>query len=230
MEFEYKKLMKEYNVTLDNVVLDPGFCSKVTEFEEKLKNNQLTDDEMKAWDAELVELFNAQPHEEVDSEELKDVKHDKDVANAKAEIAEAETIEALTALQNKYNSTLPEACELIPPKIAKLVKAAEKAENAKKEQFITEAKKEIAAAKYDDLQAMGEKYKEYPELVEIIKKRHADEKPDPVKTLKEILLSKKEWSYKELRGIGIEPTGNDMTVEGVKLEREYLLAVYSVRK
>jgi hypothetical protein len=230
MEIKYRKLMEEYNITLDNEVLDPGFRSKATDFEEKLKNNQLTDDEIKTWDAELIELFNAQPHEDVDSEELKDVKHEKDVADAKVAVAEAETNEVLIDLQNKFKETIPEVLPFITAKIDKLNKQAEKTDKAMKDQFIAEAKKEITAARYDDLQAMGEKYKEYPELVEIIKKRHADEKPAPAKTLKEILLSKKEWSYKELRGIGIEPTGNDMTVEGVRLEREYLLAVYSVRK
>ena len=238
MDIKYRELMKEYKLKLDNPVLDPGFVSKANTFEEKLKNNELTDEEAEKLDDELVELFkNSHNFEEEDSDELKEIKHQKAVSDAKADIAEAGNIDLLKALQKKFKD-LPEVQPLIEKKLAKLQEDAENSEKmkkdkekAEKDKFIVDAKKEITAAKYDDLQAIGEKYKEYPELVEIIKKRHADEKPG--KDDEEIavkLRSKREWTYRELQAMNIKPTGNDMTVAGVRLEKEYLLNIYSVRK
>jgi hypothetical protein len=234
MDIKYREKMKESDVTLESDVLDPAFVSKANAFEEKLKNNQLTDEEITAADDELVALFNAHDLSEEDSDELKQAKQAKVVSDAKAEVSEAETTEALTALQEKFKE-LPEVLPLISKKLEKLQKQAEKIkkddDQAKLEKFIADAKAEIKAAKFEELQAMGEKYKEYPELVTIINKRHKDEKPEQAsKGLKEKLLSKSEWSYAELKELGITPTGNDMTVKGVKLEKEFLLNIYSVRK
>lgn len=233
MTIKYRQLMKEYEVTLENKdnVLDKAFVSKALDFEEKLKNNQLTDDEITALDNELVELFNTlHDFAEVDSDEIKAAEHKAAVAEAKAVIAESGTIEDLSILREKYNE-LSEVHPLIDSKIEKLQAKGQKSKDEERAKLIDAGKKEIAAAKYDELQAMGEKYKEYPELVAIINKRHADEKPDNEQSkLKETLLQKKEWSYAELKALGINPTGNDMNVAGLKLEKEYLFSIYRVRK
>lgn len=232
MAIKYRELMKEYDVTLENKdeVLDAAFVSKATEFEQKVVNNELTDDEIKAWDDELVELFNKHNLSEEDSEDVKNLKKAKEISDAKAEIAETETFEDLNKLQVKFKD-LPEVLPLIAKKLDIIEKAVNKTQEDNKAKFLTDAKAEIAAAAYDQLQAMGEKYKDHPELIEIVNKRHKEEKPgNDDAELAAKLRSKKEWSYAALRELGINPTGDDMTVAGVKLEKEYLLAVYSVRK
>lgn len=243
MEIKYRELMKEYNVTLANEdnVLDPGFVSKAKTFEEKLKNNQLTDEEIQSEDNELVELFNKHDLTEEDSDDVKIAKHNIAIADAKVEIADAGTIEVLTALQEKFK-LLPEVQPIIDKKLEKLQKDVEKSsqqaakaneqeEKQAREQLIAHGKEEIAKTSFEDLQIIGEKYKDYPELVEIINKRHKDEKPKKDhEELAKKLRSKAEWTYKELEAIGIKPTDNDMTVAGVRLEKEFLLSVYSVRR
>lgn len=233
MTIKYRELMTEYKVTLENEdkVLDKAFVSKALDFEEKLKNNQLTDEEITALDNELVELFNTlHDFVEEDSDEIKAANHKALLNEAKAAIAECGTIEDLAILREKYNE-LSEIEEIVEQKKEKIIKQGQQAASLKREKLIDNAKKEIAAAKYEELQALGEKYKEYPELITIIKKRHNDEKPGNEEAkLKETLLSKKEWSYADLRALGINPTGNDMTVAGVRLDKEYLLTIYRVRK
>lgn len=229
MDITYRHLLKEYNVDLDNPVLDKAFVSKAKDFEEKLKNKELTDDEIKAFDAELVELFNTlHDFAEVDSEEIEKARKQKEFAEAKAAVSEAETIEDLQALETKFKKEFPELVPVIEGRITKLQKKQEK---ESMDQLFAVAKQEIAESAYDNLQAVGEKYKQYPELVAIVNKRIEDERPkNEQNELAEKLRSRKEWSYKDLRAMGVEPTGNDMTVAGVRLEKEYLLNIYAVRK
>lgn len=231
----YRELLKEYKLTLESDVLDPAFVSKAKDFEQKLAANQLTEEEIKIADDELVELFKTK-HDftEEDSEEIKTANHEREVAEARAAIAESDSTEGLNVLLISYKE-LPEVHQLIKNKINKLQDIKDKETQREKEESrkraIQNGTMEIKAAKYEDLQAMGEKYKEFPELVEMINKRHTDEKPgNEEAVLKAKLLSKKQWSYAELQALDIKPTGNDMIVAGVKLEKEYLLAVYQVRK
>jgi hypothetical protein len=230
--------MEEYNVTLDNPVLDPAFVTKANDFEEKLKSNQLTDEEIKATDDELVALFNAHDLSEEDSEEVKKAQRNESIANARLAITEASDVKVLTGLLKKYED-LPEVLPDIQAKITKLEKKAQEQANEKTEKenkekrarLIEEGTKEIKDAKYENLQALGEKYKEFPELVKLVNDRHVAEKPDnDDEKLKATLLTKKEWSYGELKAKGIKPTGNDMTVAGVRMEKEYMLEVYRVRR
>jgi len=226
--------MKECKITLESDVLDPSFVSKARDFEEKVKNNQLSDEEIKAGDEELVNLFKTLHNiTEEDPPSVKEAQHKKDIAEARAAIAEAGTIKDILLLKEQYQN-ITDVLPLIDKKIEKLEKIeaqSKKAAEDQKAQFIVDAKSEINAAKYDNLQALGEKYNDYPELVEMIKKRHSDEKPQKEnEELAAKLHSKKEWSYVELKGIGINPTGNDMVVAGVKLEKEFLFPVYVVIK
>lgn len=232
MTIKYRELMKEYDITFDSDILDPAFKSKAQDFEKKLAMNALTDEEIKAADDELVDLFKSSHNlEEVDSEEVQKAIRKAAIAEAKVAIAEADTIEALTKLGHTYESNLPEVFPLVEKKLGALKKQKADSEDAAMKKLFTFAKKEIAECPYNELQAMGEKYKTYPELVEIIKKRHEDENPAQAsKERQQKLLSKKQWSYGELKALGITPTGNDMVVDGVKLDKEYLLNVYSVRR
>jgi hypothetical protein len=237
----YQELMKKAGVSLDHPGLDPAFVVKARAFEAKLSKGELTDEETATTDAELVELFSKHDIIDEDSEELTAAKHREALAEAKADIAETASVDALTVLLAKYKD-LPEVLPLIEKKIKTIQDAKAKkdtddlqAETQRKANELSATveagKKEIAEAKYEDLQKMGEKYNAYPELVKIIKDRHEAEKPGKDdEELKQKLLTKSEWNYAALRAMGIAPTGNNMTVAGVKLEKEYLLEVYSVRR
>jgi hypothetical protein len=220
--------MEDWNVTLESDALDRAFVTKAKEFEEKLKINALSDDEITAWDNELVGLFNEQDLVEEDSPEVKAANRKREIAEAKNEIAEAETIEALTALQKKFEH-LPELDTFIEKRIEKIRKATEDAQQNK---FLTEATEEIKATDYPNLPALLEKYKDHPDLIKLIQTRIEKEKPHVEPTLREKLsgAKKREWSYDDLRAIGITPTGNDMEIEGVLLKRQYLVYVYKIEK
>ena len=232
MTIKYRELMAEYGVTLESDTPSNGFKSRARTFEEKLKKNELTDEEIEAFDNELIEIFKTE-HDlsEVDSDELAEAKRKADLAEAKVLIKDAETIQELNALNQKYKAQFPELIPVIVAKVEKLNQKASNDEAEAKEKLLKVAKDEVAQAAYSELGAYGEKYKTLPEIVEIVNKRIADEAPNEKdKELAAKLRSKKQWSYAELRAIGVEPTGNDMTVAGVKLEKEYLLTIYLVRK
>lgn len=227
MAIKYRELMKECKITLDSDVLDPAFVSMAKDFEQKLAEKKLTDDQIEQMDNELVELFNKNVVEE-DSEEVVKARHDADVANAEKEIEKAKTSEVLNKLQEKFKESLPEVLPLIEQKLRDLKSEEEKQAT---EKLMKLATKEIEDCPLDQLQALGEKYKKYPELVKLINEKYNREKPKNEQAkLAEKLRSKKEWSYKELEALGIKPTGNDMTVAGVRLEKEMYFNVYSVRK
>lgn len=228
---KYQELMKEYNVTFESDVLDKAFISKAKDLEEKIKNNQLTEEEIQKADDELVELFNTlHEHESVDSEELAEAKYKETIAEAKAEIAEASTLDLLNELKKKFKK-LPEVQSLLDSKIKKFQETENsKVEQEAKEKLFKIARKEIAEIDYNDLGAIGKKYEAYPELVGLINKRIEDERKDwDDKELAVKLRAKKEWSYHELKALGITPTGEDMTVAGVKLYKEWMFNIYSTR-
>jgi hypothetical protein len=234
MTIKYRELMKEAGISIDHPGLDPAYVSRVNTFEKKLAGNELTDQEIKSSDDELIELFKAHEISEEDSEEVKIANHAKAIAEGKASILEAETIEQLNTLRGPLKE-FPDLLSLIDTKVAKIEKAKsdqdDKDKKAQHEKMITQAKKEIGEAKYEDLQGLGEKYKDNSELIALIKDRHEKEKPGKQDDeLKEKLLSKKEWSYKELRSMGITPTDENMTVFGVKLEHIWLCDAYRVKK
>jgi len=232
MSIKYRELMDEYGVTLEHDTPSNGFKSRARTFEEKLSKGELIDEEIEAFDNELVELFKTEHSlETVDSDELAEAKNKADMAEAKLLIKDAETIQDLNALNTKYKDQFPDLVPVIVAKIEKLNQKATSDEAEAMAKLITLAKEEIAQAAYNDLGAFADKYKSYPEIVEIVNKRIADEAPNEKdKELAAKLRTKKQWSYAELRAIGIEPTGNDMKVAGVLLEKEYLLTIYLVRK
>ena len=161
--------MKEYKITLESDVLDPAFVSKAKDFEKKLENNEMTDEEIKAADDELIELFNKHDLSEEDSEELAAAKRERDLALAKKEVAEAETIVKLTEQKERFKKDFPEVVPIIDKKLVKLQKDAEKKEAEEKQVALDKlfgiAKKEIAECPYDELQAMDSGVKSAIELL-----------------------------------------------------------------
>jgi hypothetical protein len=231
MEYKYKLLLKEHKLTLESDVLDPAFVQKAKDFEEALKKKELTEDQINAIDDELVELFSHLEIEEVDSPELAKEKHKAKVLEAKNVIAAAETLDELKKLQKEYEA-LPELQPFIEKRIEKLEKAVEEAtDKAEKEKFITDSTAEIAAAKYETLAGLSEKFKDHPDLVKLIEARIIKEKPAAKEmTIREKLQAakKRRWTYDDLIAIGIKPTGDDMKIEGVYLQREYMFKVYFI--
>lgn len=229
MEYKYKVLLKENNLTLESDVLDPAFVQKAKDFQADLDAKKLTEDQINAIDDELVELFNKLEFEEVDSPEVIKEKRRAAIAEAREEIAAAETEEALLGLQKKHEE-LPELQPFIEKRIEKVRKAMEA---AGKEKFTADARAEIEAAAYEALAVLLEKYKDHPDLVKLIEARIEKEKPAPKEqTLREKIQAakKRRWTYEDLKAIGIKPTGDDMEIEGVYFQRQYLFYVYHIVK
>ena len=214
---KYEKLLKEWDLDLDSDVLDKAFVEKAKKFQKQVANNELKDEEIKAADEELVQMFNElHEFEEESDPELVETKKKVFLLEAKTKIAEAETLDELEEIKKEYKDKFD---EIEPVFTARFNKMKNK---------IAEA---INSANADKLPGLLEKYKGYSELKKLIENRiKEEEQKRKPSSLKETLLKKREWTYKELRELGIEPTGNDMIVEGLKLEKEYLFNIYSVRK
>jgi hypothetical protein len=145
-----------------------------------------------------------------------------------AEVDQAQTIEDLESLKVKC-SKYPELLKKIGKKISN-VEALSALELAERE--INEPSLDIAG-----LNKLKKKYSEDPALVKKIDESIQKIKDDAStaesnkkKSLRDKLLSQEEWSFKELRTLGIDVTGDDMTVEGIFLERQYLLNIYIAKK
>jgi glucan-binding YG repeat protein len=227
MKYEFEVKMKELDLALDNPVLDPAFVTKATDFKEKVKKHELSDDEAEAIDKELCAMLDQLDVSEEDSEEVKKANLRKEQSDAKAEVLEAENEEQLHQLAGKFLH-LPEIQKLIEKRL-KTIQEKQTAEDQKK--IKDEAKEAIRTATYEMLPSLLESYKDYPDLVKVINARIKDEDPSKNESaLHDKLLTKKEWSYAELQELGIKPTGNDMKVAGLKLEKEWFFNIYSVRK
>jgi len=227
MTYKYEKLMQEWETNMDNPVLDKAFVAKVEDFKQKLEKKSLTDEEIAIADDELCKLFKElHKLEEVESEDVKRANHKVRVAEAKEEIASAETIQALKILQSKFDD-LPE----LQPFIAKRIEKLDKVENDQQlQQTIAKGKEEIKSAPYSNLPGLIEKYKDHAELVALINQRIEKEKPSEDLTIRQKLANakKKRFTYDELRAMGIKITGDDMEIEGIYLERQYLFKIYEI--
>ena len=230
MTYKFEKLMAKWEIELDNPVCDPAFVTKVNDFRARLEKKSLTDEEITAWDDELTNLFQTL-HElkEEESPEVKKAQRRADMAELKSKITDAETPEQLNALTPELEN-FPELQPLFDKRTEKLQKAMEKVQ---KDQFFADAQAEIKETEYNDLAGLLEKYKDYPDLVVLIQSRIEKEKPIVKDKTKRELLSeakKREWSYEDLKAIGITPTGFDMEIEGVTLTKQYMFKVYHITK
>ena len=199
---KYQKKLTEWEIeSLDNEILDGRFVSKARTFEAALTKNTLTPEEIEATDTELCELFD-QLHktENVDSDEVVQLKTQNLILSVKEQAQKSNDLKELTDLANKYKD-YPEITSYIDQRAAEVTK------------LINEQNAEAAAK---------EKAEKEAEIV-------AKKPNEPPKTLQQTLLTKQVWDYNELRGLGIEPTGDDMVVEDVYIERQYLLRVYKVK-
>lgn len=226
MAFKYEKLMQEWEMNMDNPILDPAYVTKVKDFQTKLEKRSLNDDEITAWDNEICKMF-VELHElrEEDNPEMTKTKHRADMNELKNKIAEAETLEQVNALAGELEN-FPELQPFFDKRLDKLQKAAQSQQQA-------QVLQEINSSPYETLPSLLEKYKDHPDLVKSIEHRIEKEKPQPKDKTKRELLSeakKREWTYDELRAIGITPTGDDMEVEGVYLQRQYMFKVYRITK
>lgn len=202
MALKYQNKLVEWDIiSLDDPALDGTFVSKARTFEAALKKNTLTPEEIEATDTELCELFD-ELHEtvQVDGDEVTQLKTQNLILSVKEQAKACNDLKELTDLANKYKS-YPEIVTYIDARTAELT------------ELIKQQNEEAAAKEKAEKEA----------------EEAAKPDPGPAKTLQQKLLSKQVWDYNELRGLGIEPTGDDMVVEDVYMERQYLLKVYKVK-
>ena len=168
-----------------------------------------------------------------DSEEVVKLIDDKIAAitayrSVAQEVDQAQTIEALDLLKEK--------CSQYPDLLKKVEKKISEAESMTQRQT-AEAEIDEPSLDIPSLTKLKKKYSKDADLVKRIDQRIKKIQDDATsaesnkkKTLKDKLLSQEQWSYKDLRDLGIEVTGEDMTVEGVFLQRQYLFNVYIAKK
>jgi hypothetical protein len=228
MKLDYRKFMEDWDITLDHPVLDKAFVVKARKFEADLAEKKLTDEQIKETDAELLRILTEEhKFEEVDSEEVVKEKLRNRILEAKNKISEAESVEAIEALQEEYKDVYKELKEFIAKRIEKLQKAAD---SEARKKVLDEGSQEIEAAGDDILESLQDKYKDYPELLKKISAR-IEKRPAKDKTLREKILDRKKrgWTFDELREVGVKVTGDDMEVEGIVFERQYGFKVYHIR-
>jgi hypothetical protein len=230
MKLLFKEKMDDLNVKgYDDPDLDPAFVQAAKEFEASIEAGTLTDEQIAVRDKELLELFiSSHKIEDVDDEETKQLKRENFIHAVKEEVSEITDPAKLDELLIKHN--YPELVTFITARKEKLLKA----ETKKREDFIQEAKANIASmTDIAALEVASEKVKDIPELVELIKQRIAILKASQPKDKNELtdlakqLLTKEKWTFDQLRSLGINVTGEDMTVDTIMLKREYYFTVYT---
>jgi hypothetical protein len=230
MNIRYRKMLEELGVDLNDSVLDPAFVTKAKDFEERLHKKALTEDEIASIDDELCKMIEGFDIKVEDSEELAAEKRKNRILDAKEKISAAATIEELEAIGVEYADVEKELANYKKARVQKLQKQID---DQARQNIINQTLAELPNVKYEDLEEIRGKWKDYPEVVAAIDKRIKDEKPaDPpkTKTLREKLSEAKrqEWTYEQLEAIGITPTGLDMTVEGVYLQKIFLMKTYRI--
>ena len=205
---KYQKKLDEFQIeSLKDEALDPAFVEKATDFEGKIKTGVLTDEEISAIDDELCELFDKLHNfEDVDSQEVIQLQRQNTILQGKQKVDKENSIDGLKALLEEYKD-FDEVTEIANEKLSILiVKQKEEQAKQKAEQSKKEAEEKARKAEEE------KKQKEINEKLSI----------------QERLLKKRIWDYKELRELGINPTGEDMVCHNVILRRRYLFQAYEV--
>ena len=233
---KYQNEMANYQITdLSDESLDPAFVAKAKELQEKITNKSLSDEEVAVIDNELCALFEELHNfEEVPDQELTELQTQNSILKGKEAASKAVTAEELQAVATEY-AKFPEVIEITDVKITKIAEAANEASEADKEKVKKQA--EVSQAKtLADLEAITKDYDNtIPWIVAMVQDRakvireemKATEEINS-KGLKEKILAQKVWSYEQLREIGVNVTGEDMIIEGVKLTRIWLFKGYEV--
>ena len=231
---KYVVKMSEYQIKdLSDDALDAAFVVKATDLQEKITNKSLSEEEVEAIDDELCELFDeCHDFEEVNAPELTDLQTQNTVFKGKEALQSANSLEDVNEILEKYNA-FPEVVELCNKKIEGL-----NAQQSEVNELETaRAKMQADVAKATTLDELTEITKEYdnkdPWIVELVQGRaneikasNQEKQEQKSKGLKEKLMSQRVWSYEQLKEIGINVTGQDMVVEGVKMKRTYLFKAY----
>lgn len=203
MKLQYQSALEKYDLNLTTSVLDGAFVSKARKFEESLAKGILSPEQIAEQDEELLELFNTlHEFEDVDAEEVKQLKTENLIHSVKEQAANSSDLNELTELVNKYKD--------YPELVAYIDKRAE---------VVTE----LIEKQNLEAEETARKDREAEELAKAPLKEKT--KTDSLQTT---LLSKQNWTYQELRELGITVTGDDMVIEEVYLQRQYLFKVYKV--
>jgi len=225
---EYQKKLKDvYQINdLSDDALDAAFVAKAKELHQKIENKSISEEEIREADQELVELFDELHEiEEVDDPKVTELQTQNTILKGKEAASAANTIEDLQKIAEEYKQ-FPEVVEVCNSKIEAI---------QKKSQAENELQQKVSGIKtIEELQEFAKELDDKnPKVVEIVNARINElkaEKEGKSKSIKEKLLSQPVWSYDQLRAIGINPTGDDMVVEGVKLLRKYMFKAYEVVK
>ena len=222
--YNFQTKMKEWGITsLDDPNLDNQFITEAKEFLKKVENKELDEEATKKADENLVELFEARHNENiVDSEELKAEKVKNQaliekneetrkanlIKQAAIDVSKNTNLESLEKLKGTYGE-IPEALKIIEDKI-KWVKDQQGKSQGQKDE------KELEAERL---------------RVEEENRKAAADKPtkDKIAGLKKLASIKGYYAtYNDLKNIGIQPTGDDMTIHGYRLIRQYSFKVYEI--
>jgi hypothetical protein len=231
---KYKQKLAEFDIkSLDDDNLDPAFVAKAKEFETKLEKGSLSDDEIASMDDELSKDFDElHEFEEVESDDVIQLRRQNTILSGKQKIESVSTIDELKAIAKEYED-FPEVVEIATNKAAKIKAEYDKKTVAQK--ALEDLKASIQnATSVSDLKVIAEENADNKEIVDLAKAKAAElnqkQEQEKTQTLKQKLLSQKHWTYPQLIALGVKPTGNDMVVEGVKLNRVYLFKAYETER
>lgn len=233
MNYKYMEVMAEYGATdLDDPDLSADWVNRVKDFLQK--EPDMSDDEKKKTDQTLFDDF-YKMHEKIEkpSVELQEVRTgmedilaqaEKDrrtnlVTQGRLDISEADKLEDLEKLRVTYKD-LPEIIDLIDKKIDKIRKATSPPPPAKSKEEIEKEKADAEAARQKKQQE-SQTAQARANLYKVI----AALKP----------YDGKDVNYDFLRGLGLNPDGEDMVVGSkdsdigyVRLWRQFQFFAYQV--
>lgn len=241
MIYEFQNKMKGWGIeSLDDTNLDEQFVAEAREFLKKVENKELDEEATKTEDAKLVELFEARhDREDVDSDLIKvekeknakllaekeEIRKENLIKQAKIEVYKDNNLESLEKLKETYKE-LPEAIQVIDNKI-NWVKEQQAESQRKKDD-----KKAVgnAATLEDDRKDKVDKLEKARKDKIAVDKTTAEAPTKKIiEGLKKLANMKGYYAnYSDLRAIGIDPTGDDMEIEGFKLIRQYSFKVYKI--
>ena len=233
---KFEKKLAEFDIKdLNDDNLDPAFVAKATDLLDKIKKGTLKDEEIAEADNELCNLFDElHDFEEVDDPKMTELQRANAVLQGKEAVNAAGSIDELQKVIAEYKDFM-EVMDLAHVKIGSIQQKIDQ-ENAKAE---TVNKIKLAVDSATSLDQLKEITKDFddqnPQVVEIVNAKIAELKESAKQTeqnknseIQNKLLSKDSWTYGELRELGISPTGENMIVHGIKLDKVHLFKVYAV--
>jgi hypothetical protein len=208
MILKYQVALDKYDIKdLTDPILDGKFVSKAQSFEAARAKGTLSPEEIEATDTELCELFDKlHEFEEVNAPEVDQLKTQNLIHSVKEQAQASTDLQELTDMANKYKD-YPELAAYIDKRAADVTVAIEK-----------QAQEDADAKAKADREIAETEEKEKEAAVQAAKNN----------SLQARLLTKEDWTYAELRDLGITVTQDDMVVDEVYLQRQYLFKLYKV--